>query len=115
MSLYGNKNILFQLQGTLLSACHERKNQRSHEVFGTKDDIYTSDHCDKAFGRNEKRKETIGERSMTIKKILYIIFGCIGVGEKQNKMADFVIVGILIILIIIGIHSGVKQFIDKMY
>ena len=57
MSLYGNKNILFQLQGTLLSACHERKNQRSHEVFGTKDDIYTSDHCDKAFGRNEKRKD----------------------------------------------------------
>ena len=42
-----NKNILLQLQGTLLSACHERKNQGSYEVFRTEDDIHTSDHCHK--------------------------------------------------------------------
>ena len=59
MSFYGDENILFQLQGTLLSACHERKNQRSNEIFGTKDDIYTSDYCNKACNWNEKREETM--------------------------------------------------------
>lgn len=34
--------------------------------------IYTSDNGDKTCDGNEKRVETIGERSMTIKKILYI-------------------------------------------
>ena len=37
-------------------------------------------NCNKTCNWHEKREKTIGERSLTIKKILYIALGCIGVG-----------------------------------
>ena len=83
MSLYGNQDLLLKLQGTLLQSRYERKNTCGHAFFRTSDDIQSSDHGDQARDRKQAREKTIGERTMKINRILWLILGLIsliGVG-----------------------------------
>ena len=80
VSVYGDKNLLFQLQGALLQTGYAGKNTGGHAVFRTEDAVFSS--CDGGFpcNRIEKREETIGEIKMKVKRILFIVLGCIGLG-----------------------------------
>ena len=59
MSVYGNQDLLFKLQGTLLQSRYERKNTCGNALFRTSDDIQPSNYGDQARDRKQKReKET---------------------------------------------------------
>ena len=68
------------MQGALLSAGEAGKNPGGHAVFRTKDVILPSGDGGFSFGGVEEREETIGGIRMNIKKVCFVILGCIGLG-----------------------------------
>ena len=61
--LYGDKDVLFELQSTLLSAGNAPKDSGSDAVQRAAHDCASSDYGDPAYDRKPQRKETIGERA----------------------------------------------------
>lgn len=77
MSVHGEKDLLLQLQSTLLSAGDAKKNQRDHAFFRTVDAVVPSCYGSSAYDYNCKGK---GEEIMRGKKVLYVILGIFSLG-----------------------------------
>ena len=60
MSLYGTKNILLQLQSTVLSAGKARRNPTSHALCGTEDAVVPSGDVDLSHGEQQEREKEAG-------------------------------------------------------
>ena len=80
MPVYGNKDLLFQLQSALLQTGYAGENPGSHAFFWTADVIFPPGDGGFPCDRIEKREKTTGGIKVKIKKILYVILGCIGLG-----------------------------------
>ena len=76
--VYGDQNLLLQLQGALLQTGYAGENPGSHAVFWTEDVVFPSGDGYFPCNRIEKREKTTGGIKVKIKKILYVILGCIG-------------------------------------
>ena len=78
MPVYGDQNLLLQLQSALLQTGYAGENPGSHAVFWTEDVVFPSGDGGFPCDRIEKREKTTGRIKVKIKKILYVILGCIG-------------------------------------
>src|SRR5699024_5728736 len=76
--VYGDQNLLLQLQSALLQTGYAGENPGSHAVFWTEDVVFPSGDGYFPCNRIEKREKTTGGIKVKIKKILYVILGCIG-------------------------------------
>lgn len=77
MSVYGDKNFLLKLQSALLQAGNAGKDSCGHALFGTADDLSPSRDGNAACNRNKEREKTIGGKFVKLKRLLYLILGCI--------------------------------------
>lgn len=68
LSFHRGKDILCQLQGTLLLAADERKDQSCDALFGTEDVISSSDPCGMASYQQQK-----GEKEMIKKRLVELL------------------------------------------
>lgn len=80
MSVYGDENLLLKLQSALLQAGNAREDPRGHAFFWTADDLSSSRGGNAACNRNKEREKTIGGKSVKLKRLLYLILGCICLG-----------------------------------
>ena len=78
MPVYGNKDLLFQLQSALLQTGYAGENPGSHALFGAENVVFPSGDGYFPCNRIEKREKTTGGIKVKIKKLLYVILGCIG-------------------------------------
>lgn len=63
MPVYGDKDLLLQLQGTLLQEGYERADPAGDALFGTADDLSSSGGGNIACCGDEKGKAAAGKRS----------------------------------------------------
>ncbi|EKC78787.1 hypothetical protein LEA_03121 [human gut metagenome] len=78
MPVYGNKDLLFQLQSALLQTGYAGENPRGYALFGAENVVFPSGDGGFPCDRIEKREKTTGGIKVKIKKLLYVILGCIG-------------------------------------
>ena len=65
------------MQHSLLQARNARKDSRGHAFFRPTDAVCASRRRDSPCDRNSTRKETIGENAVTIKRMIFLIVGCV--------------------------------------
>lgn len=78
MPVYGDQNLLLQLQGALLQTSYAGENPRGYALFGAENVVFPSGDGGFPCDQIEKREKTTGGIKVKIKKLLYVILGCIG-------------------------------------
>ncbi len=68
LSFYGDKNLLFKLQSSLLHARNAPKDPRRHALFRAANDLLSSGDGDETFDREQKRKAQTGKSSGRVNK-----------------------------------------------
>ena len=80
MPVYGNKNLLLKLQGALLQARNAGENPDGHAFFGAEDDLSSPCSGNTACDRNKEREKEIGGKLLKLKRLIFLIVGCISLG-----------------------------------